>query len=239
MSQKRTTKIFGMDLSVDPKIIVLALIVLAGVIYYFTSRTDESNSNSGQSASAQPVVHTLPAPPPSVRPAIQRTTALHSDVLKIIPVDGSRGDIDPTLRLQLLDRVKQVSAADGAKNLFAAGAPQLVAAASMQNLVKQAPKLTPKPITPIGPPPPPPLPPTPPFTIALKYYGFAKSKGRAVEGNRGLFLDGDNILIGAEGDTLEKRYLIVALTPNSARLEDTIAKQGQDLPVTPEAQTEK
>jgi hypothetical protein len=51
-----------------------------------------------------------------------------------------------------------------------------------------------------------------------------------------LFLDGDNILMGGEGDVLEKRYLIVALTPNSARLEDTQMKQGQDVPVTPAAQ---
>jgi hypothetical protein len=75
----------------------------------------------------------------------------------------------------------------------------------------------------------------PPFSIPLKYYGFAKSKGRSTDGSRGLFLDGDNILIGSEGDMLEKRFLIVALTPNTARLEDTQAKQGQELQVTPEA----
>jgi hypothetical protein len=34
---------------------------------------------------------------------------------------------------------------------------------------------------------------------------------------------------------LERRYLIVALTPNSAKVEDTQLKQGQDLAVTPEA----
>jgi hypothetical protein len=34
---------------------------------------------------------------------------------------------------------------------------------------------------------------------------------------------------------LERRYLIVALTPNTARVEDTQLKQGQDVPVTPEA----
>jgi hypothetical protein len=77
----------------------------------------------------------------------------------------------------------------------------------------------------------------PPFVIPLKYYGFAKSKGRSPDASRGLFLDGDNILIGGEGDILEKHFLIVALTPTSARLEDTQAKQGQDIQVTPEAPT--
>jgi len=75
----------------------------------------------------------------------------------------------------------------------------------------------------------------PAFSIPLKYYGFAKAKGRSSDASRGLFLDGDNILIGAEGDLLEKHFLIVALTPTMARLEDTLAKQGQDIPVTPEA----
>jgi hypothetical protein len=48
-------------------------------------------------------------------------------------------------------------------------------------------------------------------------------------------MDGDNILVGGEGDVLEKHFLIVALTPATARLEDTQAKKGQELLVTPEA----
>jgi hypothetical protein len=55
------------------------------------------------------------------------------------------------------------------------------------------------------------------------------------EANRGFFMEGDNVLVAAEGDVLERRYLIVALTPNTAKVEDTQLKQGQDLPVTPEA----
>jgi hypothetical protein len=78
-------------------------------------------------------------------------------------------------------------------------------------------------------------PPQPPFNIPLKYYGFVKPSAHALDGSRGFFMDGDNILVGGEGDVLEKRFLIVALTPNSARLEDTQAKQGQELQVTPEA----
>jgi hypothetical protein len=98
-------------------------------------------------------------------------------------------------------------------------------------------KMPPKPLTEIAKNMPPPQPAAPPpFSIPLKYYGFAKPSGKAPDGNRGLFLDGDNILMGGEGDVLEKRYLIVALTPNSARLEDTQMKQGQDVPVTPAAQ---
>ena len=73
--------------------------------------------------------------------------------------------------------------------------------------------------------------------IPFKYYGFAKP---ALNGgaNRGFFMEGDNILVAGEGDVLEQRYLVVALTPNTAKVEDTQLKQGQDLPVTPEAPTQ-
>jgi hypothetical protein len=70
--------------------------------------------------------------------------------------------------------------------------------------------------------------------IPFKYYGFARPTMQG-DANRGFFMEGDNILVAAEGDVLEKRYLIVALTPNAAKVEDTQLKQGQDLAVTPEA----
>jgi hypothetical protein len=68
----------------------------------------------------------------------------------------------------------------------------------------------------------------------LKYYGFAKPIGTG-ESNRGFFLDGDNILIASEGEVVKQKYLIVELTPTSARVEDTELKQGKPLPLEPEA----
>jgi hypothetical protein len=50
-----------------------------------------------------------------------------------------------------------------------------------------------------------------------------------------LFLDGDNVLVVAEGQVVKQRFLIVELTPTTARIEDTQMKQGQTLPVTPVA----
>ena len=75
--------------------------------------------------------------------------------------------------------------------------------------------------------------------IPLKYYGFEKpaqsvvnpNVASTVGNNRGFFLDGDNVLVASEGEVLKQRYLVVELTPNSARLEDTQMKQGQTLPV--------
>ncbi len=68
----------------------------------------------------------------------------------------------------------------------------------------------------------------------MKYYGFAKPVDKA-ENNRGFFLDGDNILIASEGEVVKSRYLVVELTPTSARLEDTQVKKGKALPLEPEA----
>jgi hypothetical protein len=134
----------------------------------------------------------------------------------------------------VLERVKNVPPATGSRNLFDTSAEAV--AQNLPQMPKNPPKIIPGPqpdnpaaVANNAPPPP------PPFSIPLKYYGFVRPTGHALDGSRGFFLDGDNILVGGEGDVLEKRFLIVALTANSARLEDTQAKQGQDLPVTPEA----
>jgi hypothetical protein len=55
------------------------------------------------------------------------------------------------------------------------------------------------------------------------------------QGDQGLFLDGDSVVVGSEGETVMKRYLVVALTPTSARLEDTQLRKGQTLQVVPAA----
>lgn len=224
-----------MNLGVEPKVIVLALIVMAGLIYYFTSGSETPAGSGSQTAASPAIVRPVVSPSMAGRlAAARRANTLHNDrqTLKLVPVDGSRGDIDPTLRLGLLERVKSVPAATGLRNLFEAGGVAL--AQNLPPVPKNAPKIAPGPLPPpvsTGPVTPPPV----AFSIPLKYYGFVRPNGRTLDGNRGFFMDGDNILIGAEGDVLEKKFLIVALTPNTARLEDTEAKQGQDLQVTPEA----
>jgi hypothetical protein len=226
-----------MDLGIDPKILAMALVIVAIVIYYFTSGTDSPGTSSGStSASASVPLAARPANPSLARRGSgeRRANAARNDQgnLKFVAVDGSRGDVDPTLRLGLLERVRAVPPDSGLRNLFdAAAGPEI--AANLPPIPKHPPQLPPGPLP--GAVPTTAAPPLPVFNIPLKYYGFVKPKGRALDGSRGFFMDGDNILVGSEGDVLEKRFLIVALTPNSARLEDTQAKQGQDLQVTPAA----
>ncbi len=139
--------------------------------------------------------------------------------------------IDPTLRLDLLAKVQAVEMQGGNRNLFQVGQPP-------------APPLPKEPIikpkTPLqvaqeeaqkkadaGPPPPPPAPP-----ITLKYYGYSSARGDTRK--RAFFLDGDDILVGAEGDMVKKRYRVVRIGVNSVVMEDTQFKHEQTLPLQEE-----
>ena len=88
----------------------------------------------------------------------------------------------------------------------------------------------PKPVVPAGPPPePPPVP--PPY----KFYGYSTSRNN---GKRtAYFLDGEEILLATEGDTLRRRYKCVRISPNSVTVEDLDAKKQVSVPLTEESQS--
>jgi len=147
--------------------------------------------------------------------------------------------VDPSLRLDLLAKLQDESAPSASRNLFQIGqapvkaddkpkGPEpkiLVAKNTMFNF--------PPPLPEPAPPPPPPPPPQPP-PITVKYYGFATP---SVSGHkRGFFMDGENILIKAEGDTLTGHYRVVRLNPTSVVVEDTDSKRQQTLQMTEDAQ---
>jgi hypothetical protein len=229
MSAAGQTKIFGMKIGIDPKILVLGLIVLAAVLFWYNSRGD---SETGPPATASslgqetaPVGGTVPARPRSNAWRRQRANA-ERGILKLRPVDATRGDVDPTIRLDLLARVRSAESPVEGRNLFEIGGTSTVAGTAPI----KGPIITPKPVLPMA---------TARSTnlqmdvnIPLKYYGFVRSPDKN-QSNRGLFLDNDIVLVGGEGELVKGRYLVVELTPNSARMEDTQLKQGQTLPVVP------
>ena len=154
--------------------------------------------------------------------------------LRLRPIDPTRGDVDPTLRLDLLARLQKVQAESPGRSLFEVG-PAPLSPEDQSRLAHPpvVPKVTPQPVTPAVPI----VPAEQPLNIPLKYYGFVKT-GEKNTGNEGLFLDGDNVVVGSEGETVMaqmKKYLVVSLTPTSARLEDTELKKGQTLAVVPAA----
>jgi hypothetical protein len=221
------TTIFGIRVGADPKILVGGLIALALLIYWYNSRGDEQGG--GTPAGAPHAQGT--AAPLAARSRIAARSRVQNErgTLRLRPVEGGRGDIDPTLRLDLLERVRGVRAETAVRNLFEEGA------AVAQNL-PAIPKMAPMIPKPLAAAPNTMMPTNLNLTVHIpfKYYGFARPSLQG-DANRGFFMEGDNILVAAEGDVLEKRYLIVALTPNTAKVEDTQLKQGQDLAVTPEA----
>lgn len=227
MSAATQTKIFGVRIAVDPKILVGGLIAVALLLFWYNSRSEDETS-----APAAGVSRPTAAPLPSLKPRVitRRTATPGSDrvTLRLRPIDATRGDVDPTLRLDLLNRLQFVKAEEGGRNLFEAGPPPMTE--EEKKTLANAKKIVPQPPAPTQPNTNTP----PPLNIPLQYYGFVKA-GDKGENRRGLFLDGDNVLVASEGELLKQRYLVVELTAISARLEDVQVKQGQTLPVVPVA----
>ena len=139
--------------------------------------------------------------------------------------------IDPTLRTDLLAKVQAVEMQGGNRNLF-------------QFSTAPPPPLPKEPIVKVAgtggnnpnqPPPGPPQPPAaaPPPPILLKYYGYSSARGD--NRKHAFFLDGDDILVAAEGDVVKKRYRVVRIGVNSVVMEDTQFKHEQTLPLQEEA----
>lgn len=236
MSAATGTRIFGVKVGIDPKILVGGLVVLAGILFWVNSSSDDTPASVTTGANPAAI-----APSPATSPArsanlIRRGGPPVNDrgVLRQQVVDGTRGDVDPTLRLDLLKKLSALQMPPAGRSLFEVGATPAVA---------------PPPVAIKGPK----IPVTPPVlpgaagpgmggintavNIPLKYYGFVKpSVANSI--NSGLFLNGDDVLVAIEGQSLRvngRQYLVVELSPNSARLEDTQLKQGQTLPVVPVA----
>jgi len=143
-------------------------------------------------------------------------------------------EVDPTIHWDLFAKVQEVPPAGGSRNLFQfTAAPPKEAPKQLAGAEPIVPvRLTYGPKAPAPPPPPPPAPPPPP--IPLKFYGYSTA---VVNGRKtAYFMDGDEIFLAAEGDTLKKRYKVVRIGPNAAVIEDLDVKRQQSVPLTEEGQ---
>ena len=144
--------------------------------------------------------------------------------------EASRADIDPTLRLDLLEKLQKVGMEGGKRSLFEAGQ----APVQLAKVVKEPTKVIPGKI--FGPQPPtpevkPPEPVAPP--VPLKFYGFVNQQRSGAK--RAFFLDGEDIIVATEGQLIKNRYKIVRIGVNSAVVEDTQFKNNQQtLPLVEE-----
>jgi hypothetical protein len=220
----------------DPKKIgiLVGLVVVAGFVYFY-------NSNSGGGSGSAPLASRGPAAASVTAPGAARSTyrvvqqtagSTREFRPSLKPKNVDTANIDPTLRLDLLAKLKTVGVEAGTRSLFEIGtAPpeEIKAGKEPPNIAIARPMVGPAPPKPVEVPPEPKAPPIP-----LKFYGFVnKTK---VGDKRAFFLDGEEIVIAGEGDMIKKRYKIVRIGVNSAVVEDTEFKSNnqQTLPLEAE-----
>jgi hypothetical protein len=148
-----------------------------------------------------------------------------------LPEGADVSRIDPTLKLDLMAKLRDLPLEGGERSLFDFGAPP-------------KPKTPPPPVQPIKPvnppsttaetppaapvaPPKPPLPPIP-----LKFYGYVNASRGGLR--QAFFLDGDDIFVAGENDMIRSRYKVIRIGVNSAVVEDTTNKNQQTLPLIEE-----
>jgi hypothetical protein len=222
-----------MKLGADPKKVAIlgGLLLVAGyfvITNMFSGPTPQTASPAARARTEIPPEIRGPSPRAEVRKT--RPSRLQEFRPSLKPrkpgesVDLS--SIDATLRLDLLAKLQEVKSQGGERSLFDFGSVPVA---------KPEPKVIPKPIYTVALPPPPPAappPPPPPPRITLRFYGYTMPAPQGAK--RAFFLDGEEILIGAEGDVLKKRYRVVKIGVNSVVMEDMQNKSEQTLPLEPQ-----
>jgi hypothetical protein len=235
-----------MTLGTNNKKQVVALSVLGVVAAYLVYSNllagpdvPRQTRRAGAPASQQLPVAGAPASGEGVPKSKRAMSRIQSEEFHPVYLDKNptrRRDtktIDPTLQLARFTNVQNVELAGGARNVFqfapappppTAPAPPKPVVPDVVVYVAQGPRQPPPPPAPPPPPPPPP--------ITLKFYGFATTQD---DGRKTAYLmDGEDIYIAAEGDTLKKRYKIVRILPTSILIEDLEFKRQQSVPLTEE-----
>jgi hypothetical protein len=224
------------NLGAEPKKVALlvAFVAIGGFVYIYNR-----DSDAGPSSAPTPANRAASPSGGAVRPeraslrltqsAANTSTREFRPSLKIKNIEPS--GIDPTLHLDLLAKLKTVPVDAGTRSLFeiAAAPPSEISVKEPEKIAIARPFVGPMLPPPVVTPPEPKAPPIP-----LKFYGFVnRSK---VGDKRAFFLDGEDIVIAAEGDTIKKRYKIVRIGVNSAVVEDTQFKSNnqQTLPLEAE-----
>jgi len=223
-------------------VVIMAYFLYANVLSGPSTPTSTQRSSAplaGPSPVAIPSVPSVsgPAVPSSRRAGSSHDTGDEWHPVYLDPNPAKRPDvskIDPTLQLDRFAKVQAVDLAGGARNLFQFSA----AAPKVETAAVKPPGEEPKVWVFVGPrqppPPQPPPPPPPPPPITLKFYGFSLSKD---SGKRVAYLlDGEDIFLASEGDTLKRKYKILRIQANSILVEDLDAKRQQSVPLTEEGQ---
>jgi len=221
------------------RLVILGGLVVLLVAVYFINRAPDSGAPQPQAASnlpADPVaIKRLPSawvtPMPPQRQTARRSETAIEDFKPSfkLPEGADVSRIDPTLKLDLMAKLRDLPLEGGERSLFDFGAPP-------------KPKTPPPPVEPIKPvtPPPAETPPAaqvapvkpPPPPIPLKFYGYVNASRGGLR--QAFFLDCDDIFVAGENDMIRSRYKVIRIGVNSAVVEDTTNKNQQTLPLIEE-----
>jgi len=222
------------------RLVILGGLVVLLVAVYFINRTPDSGAPQPQAASPlsnDPVaLKRLPSasvtPLPAQRQSARRSETAIEDFkpsLKL-PEGADVSRIDPTLKLDLMAKLRDLPLEVGERSVFDFGAPpkpktppppvEPIKPVTPPPTTAEAP---PAPVTPVKPPPPP---------IPLKFYGYVNASRGGLR--QAFFLDGDDIFVAGENDVIRNRYKVVRIGVNSAVVEDTTNKNQQTLPLIEE-----
>jgi len=228
------------------KLILLGALSLVAVYTVYTqlfSTPAPITPRAPRSSAGQELEQVTPAQRRSTRKAAPKSSSRESvrGAAFRPSYPGGEGDealdphkVDPTLHVELLAKLRTISFEGVERNIFAFGERKKVVAppdpadvAAAQKALEDAAKVKPAVAAVPSKPAEPSTPKAPP--IKWKYYGFAESS--TDEQKRAFLLDGEEILIGAEGDIFQKRFRIVRIGLNSIVVEDMQFKDEQTLPL--------
>jgi len=220
------------------KLIALGVLAVIAAVLLYNGTGSDAPPSSATSATQQAAAPTSDSPAVTALPhrgiASRGSPEFRPRLRSPRPEDRiDPTKVDPTLRLDLLAKVQAVSLEGGSRNLFQFGvAPSPSAAAS--GPIPKEPKIAVNKLPAASLPPavtgPPPVPPPP--SIPLKYYGFSNARGEPRK--KAFFLDGEDIIVAWEGETIKSRYKVVHIGVNSVDVEDTQFKNKQTLPLAEE-----
>ena len=237
-------KVIPEKLGADRKrlIVLGGLVVVLVAVFFLNHDSSPSTPAAAVPSGKGPFAATPATRAPSRSPAVpqraggrgqeRRVEDFHPTLKPKEEIDVTR--IDPTLKLDLLARLKNAPSEPGSRGSvfdFGAAPPPKV------DPVKPGPMIAGRGAAPAPPPSdatkpagPPPAPPPPP--IPLKFYGYSNTaRGGA---RRAFFLDGEDIQVAGENELIRNRYKVIRIGVNSVVVEDTTNKNQQTLPLIEE-----
>lgn len=213
------------------KVAILAVLGLVLVYFLYSNFQSDEPSYAPASVTPPPRAAAPDALPetPATAPRERRPVARAESRPLRLTFKDKKADattVDPTIRFDLLAKVQQVTLEGGVRNLFQFGAAPLPPRpepkiAVNAKAVQAAPVAVVNNNTPAAAPAPPPPPPIP-----LKFFGYSSATPGL---KKAFFLQGEEIVVAAEGEMVQKRYRIVRIGVNSCVVEDTHYKHQQTL----------